>query len=76
LQTRQAGHREILEQRVADLQAQYPDGNIPRRDVWGGERIVPQRLEFWQGRADGLQDGFVFERAQANEEWSVGRIQP
>jgi len=76
VQSQPVDNREILEQRVADLHAQYPDGNVPRPDVWGGYRIVPHRLEFWQGRADRLHDRFVFERAQANEEWSVGRIQP
>ncbi|MFK7997251.1 MAG: pyridoxamine 5'-phosphate oxidase [Granulosicoccus sp.] len=76
VQSQPVDSREILEQRVAQLHAQHPDGNVPRPEVWGGYRIVPHRLEFWQGRADRLHDRFVFERANGSEQWSIGRIQP
>ena len=69
-------NRDILEQRVAKLHEEYPDGNVPRPAVWGGYRIVPHRLEFWQGRADRLHDRFIFEREGADASWSIFRIQP
>lgn len=69
-------NREQLEQRVHELHTQYPDGNVPRPAAWGGYRLRPHRLEFWQGRADRLHDRFVFEQVSADAHWSVQRISP
>ena len=68
--------RDVLEERVKQLREQYPDGNVPRPEVWGGYRIRPHRLEFWQGRADRLHDRFIFERTANSSDWSVNRISP
>ena len=76
IQSQPVDNRDILEQRVAKLHEEYPDGNVPRPAVWGGYRIVPHRLEFWQGRADRLHDRFIFEREGADASWSIFRIQP
>lgn len=76
IQSQPVDNRDVLEQRVADLHKEHPDGNVPRPSVWGGYRIVPHRLEFWQGRADRLHDRFIFERKTTDAEWSVFRIQP
>lgn len=76
VQSKPVENREILEQRVADLHKQFPDGNVPRPEVWGGYRIVPHRLEFWQGRADRLHDRFIFERTSVDAAWTTFRIQP
>ncbi|MFT6304186.1 MAG: pyridoxamine 5'-phosphate oxidase [Pseudomonadales bacterium] len=69
-------NREILEDRVRELHAQHPDGNVPRPAVWGGYRLRPHRLEFWQGRADRLHDRFIFEHSSADTDWSIQRISP
>lgn len=76
VQSAPVDNRDTLEQRVADLHKQHPDGNVPRPEVWGGYRIVPHRLEFWQGRADRLHDRFIFERETVDSAWNVFRIQP
>ena len=76
VQSAPVDNREVLEQRVRDLHEQYPDGNVPRPDVWGGYRLRPHRLEFWQGRADRLHDRFIFERVAASSDWSIQRISP
>ncbi len=76
VQSQPVEDRSILEARVAELHKKYPDGNVPRPEVWGGYRIVPHRLEFWQGRADRLHDRFIFERDTNESSWSVNRIQP
>lgn len=68
--------RDKLEARVEELKKQYPDANVPRPEVWGGYRIRPHRLEFWQGRSDRLHDRFIFERETSSSDWSVGRISP
>ena len=75
-QSQPVENREVLEKRVAQLHEQHPDGNVPRPAVWGGYRIVPQRLEFWQGRADRLHDRFIFQRETDTASWLVSRIQP
>lgn len=69
-------NRKVLEDRVQELHKQYPDGNVPRPAVWGGYRLRPHRLEFWQGRADRLHDRFIFERSTNDSDWSIQRISP
>ncbi len=76
VQSAPVSNREELEKRVQQLHEQYPDGNVPRPAVWGGYRIRPHRLEFWQGRADRLHDRFIFERTSVNSDWSIQRISP
>ena len=76
IQSQPVDNRDILEQRVAELHEKHPDGNVPRPSVWGGYRLVPHRLEFWQGRADRLHDRFIFESQEGDTSWSVHRIQP
>lgn len=76
IQSQPVDNRDILEQRVAELHEKHPDGNVPRPDAWGGYRLVPHRLEFWQGRADRLHDRFIFENQEGDTSWSVHRIQP
>lgn len=69
-------NREQLEKAVARLHEQYPDGDVPRPAAWGGYRLRPHRLEFWQGRADRLHDRFIFQRSADGASWSVQRISP
>jgi len=76
VQSQPVDNRDSLEARVTQLHQQYPDGNVPRPDVWGGYRIVPHRFEFWQGRADRLHDRFVFAREKSADAWTITRIQP
>src|SRR5687768_10299930 len=54
--------REELAERVRVLDEQTPDGAVPRPAVWGGYRVLPERVEFWQGGADRLHDRIRFVR--------------
>ena len=84
VQSKPVANREILEARVAELHEQYPDGNVPRPDVWGGYRLIPHRFEFWQGRADRLHDRFIYTRdaretrnTESNTtDWQIERLSP
>lgn len=67
--------RAYLEQRHAELMARYPDGNIPRPPHWGGYRVVPTAVEFWQGRPSRLHDRIFFSRLP-NGAWKRERLSP
>ena len=78
-QSQPIGSRDELEYRVRDLEAQYPgDADVPRPERWGGYRVRPWRIEFWQGRTSRLHDRLVFTRDRANPtgDWQLERLQP
>ncbi|MSR05904.1 MAG: pyridoxamine 5'-phosphate oxidase [Gemmatimonadetes bacterium] len=66
--------REELDRRVRELTKQYPDGDVPRPPHWGGFRLNPDMLEFWQGRADRLHDRLRYRRE--GSAWIVERLSP
>jgi len=66
--------REVLEQRIAELKARYPE-TIPRPAHWGGYRLKPDTFEFWQGRSSRLHDRLVY-RLQPDGEWKIERLAP
>lgn len=66
--------RAVLEERVRDVKERFADGDIPLPPFWGGYRIAPESIEFWQGRADRLHDRLVFEREASG--WSSRRLYP
>lgn len=54
----------------------YKDDEIPCPEFWGGLRIVPLRIEFWQGRPSRLHDRFLYTRESENDPWKIERIAP
>jgi pyridoxamine 5'-phosphate oxidase len=67
--------REVLEARMAALEAEYQGREIPRPDHWGGFRVVPTEMEFWQGRPSRLHDRLRYQR-QDNGAWKIDRLAP
>ena len=67
-------NREFLETRVTELDARYTK-NILRPAHWGGYRVVPDVIEFWQGRENRLHDRLRYTRAQDNT-WKIERLAP
>ena len=77
LQSTVVESRDELVQRFAELDAQTPPGQLPRPANWGGYRVVPDRVEFWQGGHDRLHDRLVFVRDdEEGGGWFVQRLAP
>jgi len=66
--------RASLERRVAELEVEYDGRDVPCPPRWGGIRVVPELIEFWQGRPDRLHDRLVYRRA--DDGWIVVRLAP
>ena len=73
-QSRAINSRGLLEQKVAEMKSRFKDGAIPLPDFWGGYRVVPERIEFWQGRPSRLHDRFEYVRQ--DDGWHIDRLQP
>lgn len=67
--------REVLENKLKDLEQQWSDQEIPRPAHWGGYRVLPHELEFWQGRPNRLHDRLVYQRQQGGD-WQIFRRFP
>ena len=73
-QSREVGDRADLEERLRGLEAEYEGREVPRPPFWGGYRVEPEAVEFWQGRESRLHDRLVYRRAA--DGWEVVRLQP
>jgi pyridoxamine 5'-phosphate oxidase len=75
-QSRPLPDRATLEARVAALEAEYPEDDIPRPATWSGFRVVPERFEFWQDMPFRLHDRFVLTPDEAGTGWRTTRLYP
>jgi pyridoxamine 5'-phosphate oxidase len=66
--------RAWLDARVAELARQYPGDDVPRPARWGGYRVAPRVIEFWQGRPSRLHDRLRYTRQSLG--WSLARLAP
>jgi pyridoxamine 5'-phosphate oxidase len=66
--------REELDERYAATEARFPDDNVPLPPFWGGYRVVPETIEFWQGRENRFHDRIRYERAVTG--WTRTRLAP
>lgn len=66
--------RAALDQQLTDVEDKYVEGEVPLPN-WGGYRIVPETIEFWQGGARRLHDRFEYSRNDQNK-WDIQRLQP
>ncbi|UVO50079.1 pyridoxamine 5'-phosphate oxidase [Sphingomonas sp. SUN019] len=77
-QSRPLENRETFEARFAEMQARFDGADVPRPPFWGGYRVTPERLEFWQDRAHRLHERRVFTRDGAGPDggWTKGMLYP
>jgi len=69
--------RAELEQRVEGASLKWPEGSaVPRPAHWGGYRVTPLNIEFWQGRYSRLHDRLRYERANTTADWELNRYYP
>lgn len=73
-QSRPIAGREELDERYAEIEARFSGGDIPLPPYWGGYRVTPDVLEFWQGRGNRFHDRVRYERAAAG--WTRTRLAP
>ena len=73
-QSRPVRDRSVLEERIRALEAEYEDREIPRPPFWGGYRVDPETIEFWQGRENRLHDRISYRREEGA--WRLERLQP
>ena len=74
-QSRPLRDRAELDARVAEIVERYGSGSVPRPPHWGGFRVVPRQIEFWQGQVGRLHDRFRYER-EAGGGWGWTRLAP
>lgn len=75
-QSRVIKSRQWLESRVAAIKAETQRIGIHRPDYWGGFAVIPNKIEFWQGRSNRLHDRIVFEKISGAQDWRKYRVAP
>ena len=73
-QSSKLSSRQALLSQFASMSAKFNKGEVPLPDFWGGYRVVPHSIEFWQGRENRLHDRFIYQKQQDN--WVISRLAP
>jgi pyridoxamine 5'-phosphate oxidase len=73
-QSRKISTRQMLESQFLHMKEKFKHGEIPYPDFWGGYRVVPHSIEFWQGGKDRLHDRFLYTRNDNG--WDTERLAP
>ena len=66
--------RKFLMQKLAEIRDKFQHGEIPLPSFWGGYRVVPESIEFWQGGPARIHDRFLYRRRK--DDWTIERLSP
>lgn len=66
--------RKILQMQIEKMKQKFANGSVPLPDFWGGYRVIPSKIEFWQGRENRLHDRILYIRE--NSGWKIQRLAP
>jgi len=67
--------RDILSSKLDEIKRKFSNREVPLPSLWGGYRVVPRRIEFWQAGDDRLHDRFLYEKSETGT-WSLNRLAP
>ena len=67
--------RKDLEAKMAELETEYADKDVPKPSYWGGYILKPRLVEFWQGRRSRLHDRIIYKKID-NKNWKIARLAP
>lgn len=73
-QSQPVASKDVLTQALDKYTAEFEGQDVPRPDDWGGYRVIPQSIEFWQGQPDRLHDRFIYNRTETG--WDIQRLSP
>jgi len=73
-QSSKISSRSLLAEQFASMKKKFSSGEIPLPDFWGGYRVIPKSIEFWQGRENRLHDRFIYELSSG--QWTISRLSP
>jgi pyridoxamine 5'-phosphate oxidase len=74
-QSRVVSTRALLEEKWEEAKRKFQEGRVPMPAFWGGFRVVPREIEFWQGRGHRLHDRFLYTRPPEGD-WKIERLAP
>jgi pyridoxamine 5'-phosphate oxidase len=66
--------RDILQNQFESMKRKFSSGEVPLPNFWGGYRVIPRTIEFWQGRESRLHDRFIYRRIE--DSWTISRLSP
>lgn len=66
--------RKMLQIQIEKMKQKFADGTVPLPDFWGGYRVIPSQIEFWQGRESRLHDRILYRKTQSD--WKIQRLAP
>ena len=66
--------RSLLVSQFESMKNKFSKGEVPLPDFWGGYRVIPESIEFWQGRESRLHDRFIYQRS--GNDWNISRLSP
>lgn len=73
-QSRVISSRQAMMMQIEKMKSKFSSGEIPLPDFWGGYRVIPEKIEFWQGRENRLHDRILYTRS--DNRWNISRLAP